>query len=71
MSNKLYTCPMCKQSNIAEFWDKHTAEVEGYDINKMMGVASSEEDMKLQLPVFRCPICNEEVEGLDIQSHDE
>lgn len=65
MDNKLYVCPMCQNSASAEVWDSNTKKV-GYFEN-IMSVSASKDDMIAQEPMFYCPNCGEEVEGLDVK----
>lgn len=71
MSERLYGCPECGQYNNAEFWDSHTKEQEG--IKQGMpycSITCNMEDLDAFDPTFRCPICNEEVSGVEVRVKD-
>lgn len=60
-------CPECKQTNTEDFWDSNTREEQGIDDKSTF--ISSGADKKEHEEVesyFNCPICNEEVKGVDL-----
>lgn len=62
------TCPECKQSNTVEFWDRNTKHEAGIEEGKPFVSAGEDKDTHSEVQSFyHCPICNEEIEGVDLQ----
>ena len=60
-------CPKCNQSNTVEFWDKNTKEEIGLDDQSLYTSAGADrKDHEEVEAYFHCPICNEEVAGIDL-----
>lgn len=64
--NKL-KCPECKQVNTVEFWDSQTKEQQGIDEKShYMSAEAATKDHQEVESYYNCPICNEEVSGVDL-----
>lgn len=59
-------CPKCGKYNEVEVWDKHTKQVEGYPDENFSSAGSPMKKHIEQELTFRCPMCNEEVFGIDL-----
>ena len=68
MAGKQVGCPVCGNVSPSVMWDEHTKRVE--DIkpeDRFMESDSSPEEMEYFQLRFRCPICNNEVEGTKLK----
>jgi hypothetical protein len=66
-SSEYLKCPKCSQSNTVDFWDRHTKQEVG--IKDTDTFVSAGADKKVHDEVqsyYHCPICNEEVDGIDL-----
>lgn len=65
--NKMYKCPKCGETNTADFWDETTRKVMGIQqTDTFMSLTASKEDHAEVESTFNCPICNEEIRGIDV-----
>ncbi len=67
-SDAYLKCPECKQSNTVDFWDKNTRAEAGIEDGKPFVSAGADKKTHDEVQsYFRCPVCNEEVSGIDLQ----
>lgn len=61
-------CPECKQSNTVEFWDRHTKHEVGVKDDDPFVSSGADKATHDEIQSFyHCPICNEEVDGINLQ----
>ncbi len=67
--NDYLKCPECKQDNTVDFWDRHTkAEAGIKDDNQFISAGASKDEHDEVQSYFRCPVCNEEIQGVKLNS---
>lgn len=67
-SDSYLTCPKCNQSNTVDFWDRNTKSEEGIKDSQLFVSSGDSKEKHDELQTYyRCPICNEEINGSDLQ----
>lgn len=65
--NEYLSCPKCHQSNTVDFWDRWTKQEEGIgDDEPFTSAGADKKEHDEVQSYFRCPVCNEEVNGVDL-----
>lgn len=71
MDARMVQCPSCRQTSPVFHWDKTTAEQLDTTEDKITSVGASYEQHAEEETKHRCPICNDEVDGVALSKADD